>query len=154
MTKLKQKKNKITWDKKWTTTYTNWFSLDTCMRSMLKLILARLLMITLLTFRLGIRRVNKWGRGAKGLTNILSSKEILKTQQSSVDAHPCTSRLLSLPYGWFNDKKRVKYFMKDQMHFSPSSSSSYLSLRLGSCVGSFCCISLVAFHARNSIATL
>ena len=40
------------------------------------------------------------------------------------------------------------------MHFSLSSSSSYLSLRLGSCVGSLCCISLVFFYARNSIATL
>ena len=40
------------------------------------------------------------------------------------------------------------------MHFSLSSSSSFLSLRLGSCVGSLCPISVVAFHARNSIATL
>ena len=61
-----QRKIKITGDKKWTTTYTNRFSLDTCMRNMLNLILARLLMIALLTFRLGIRWVNKWSRGAKG----------------------------------------------------------------------------------------
>ena len=40
------------------------------------------------------------------------------------------------------------------MHSSLSSCSSYLSLRLGSCVGSLCCISLVVFYARNSIATL
>ena len=29
-----------------------------------------------------------------------------------------TSGLLSLSYGWLNDKKRVKYFMEDEMHSS------------------------------------
>ena len=40
--------------------------IDTCMLNLLNLILARLLMTALLTLRLGIRRVNKRGMGAKG----------------------------------------------------------------------------------------